>query len=140
MRHPEPVSPYRDDAAARRRRHEALEQERDDALAQLARARAALASVIAEMTGLPAEADIPWRSLHGGEPIEARFINETPHKLSLSWISYDGRERAEATLVPGGRLARASHCGHLFRLRGPDGAVVAQGYLRADAPELVARP
>lgn len=132
------MSPYRDDNEALSRRCEALEQERDEALAQLARARAALASAIAEMSGLPPQADLPWRSLHGGEPIEARFVNETDAQLSLRWVSYDGRERERTTLVPGGAVKIETHTAHLWRMLDRDGTVVTQGYVRADAPELIA--
>lgn len=121
------------------RRCEALEQERDEALAQLARARAGLASAIAEISGLPAEADLPWRSLHGGEPIEARFVNETDTQLSLRWVSYDGREHERTTVVPGGAVTLETHTAHLWRFVGADGRVLSQAYVRADAPGLCAR-
>ena len=133
------VGPYRDDNEALVRRCEAMEQERDEALGQLARARAALASAIAEMSGLPPQADLPWRSLHGGEPIAARFHNETDARLSLRWVSYDGREHERTTLVPGGVVELETHTAHLWRFVDDDGRIVTQAYVRADAPALSAR-
>lgn len=136
-RHPSLV-PYRDDAAALRARVEALTTERDRASAQLERARAALASVIAEMSGLPAEAAIPWRSLHGGEPTTVRFVNATERKLELVWVSYDGQLRPESSLIAGGERERATYVGHLFRAIDPtSGEVVLQRYVRADEDRIV---
>ncbi|MEC7519160.1 MAG: hypothetical protein VYE22_04805 [Myxococcota bacterium] len=131
--------PYRDDAEAQARHVEALTQERDEALARLERARAALASVVAEMSALPPEADIPWRSLHGGEPLRVTFVNETDETLSLRWVSYDGREREEVTLVAGGEREVDSFVAHLWRLVDRAGAIRWQGYLRADRPRISAR-
>ena len=131
--------PYRDDAEAQARHVEALTQERDEALARLERARAALASVVAEMSALPPEADIPWRSLHGGEPLRVTFVNETDETLSLRLVSYDGREREEVTLVAGGEREVDSFVAHLWRLVDRAGAILWQGYLRADRPRISAR-
>lgn len=131
--------PYRDDAEAQARHVEALTQERDEALARLERARAALASVVAEMSALPPEADIPWRSLHGGEPLRVTFVNETDETLSLRWVSYDGREREEVTLVAGGEREVDSFVAHLWRLVDRAGAIRWQGYLRTDRPRISAR-
>lgn len=124
--------PYRDDVEALHRHVEAVTRERDEALAQLERARAALASVVADMAGLPAEADIPWRSLHGGEPIEVTFVNRTGKKVALAWVSYDGRAHEEVTLVPGGERAVSTFVAHLWRVSdAQSGEVVVQRYVRA---------
>ena len=131
--------PYRGQVAALSARVQTLERENEDLRARLERARAALASVAGELAGLPAEADISWRSLHGGEPFDRTFVNATERKLALSWVSYDGRERPEATLVPGGRLTVPTHSGHLWRAREGD-AIVWQGYARAGEPEVSINP
>ena len=131
--------PYRDDIEAHERHLEALTQERDEARAGLERARAALASAVAEMNDLPPEADIPWRSLHGGEPVRVTFLNDTDETLSLRWISYDGREREEVTIVPGGQREVESFVAHLWRLVDRAGTVRWQGYLRAAVPEIRTR-
>ena len=132
--------PYRDEVEALSARVQTLERESADLRARLESARAALASIAAELAGLPFEADIPWRSLHGGEPLELSFVNGTGHKVALVWVSYDGRERSEATLVPEGRLTLPTHSGHLWRAREGD-AIIWQGYARAGELELtIARP
>lgn len=131
--------PYRDEVEALSARVQTLERENDDLRARLERTSAALASVAGELAGLPFDADISWRSLHGGEPFELTLVNGTEQKLALSWVSYDGRERPEATLVPGGRLTLPTHSGHLWRAR--EGAVIVwQGYARAGEPELTIAP
>ncbi len=136
-RHPSRV-PYRDELAALRARVETLTAERDDASAKLERARAALASVIAEMAGLPPEAEIPWRSLHGGEPTTVRFVNATERKVELVWVSYDGQLRAELSLIAGGERERATYVGHLFRaIDASSGAIVLQRYVRAEDERIV---
>ncbi len=130
--------PYRDEVAALRARAETLQAERDDARAGLERARAALASVVADMAGLPAEAEIPWRSLHGGEPITVRFVNGTEHKLELIWVSYDGQLRSDGSLIPGGERERATYVGHLFRAVDPkSGRAAGQRYVRAEDERIV---
>jgi len=132
--------PYRDELEAVRARVETLSAELDDASARLERARAALASAVADMAGLPAKADIPWRSLHGGEPQVVRFVNATERKLELVWVSYDGQERTTATLIPGGEREEPTFVAHLWRMIDRErGEVVAQRYVRADAPRIVAR-
>lgn len=132
--------PYRDELDAARIRCETLAAELDEASARLERARAALASAVAEMAGLPAKADIPWRSLHGGEPKTVRFVNATERKLELVWVSYDGQERTTATLIPGGERDESTFIAHLWRLIDRErGEVVAQRYVRADTPRIVAR-
>jgi hypothetical protein len=130
--------PYRDELEGLKAQLEALTVERDDASARLERARAALASVVAEMAGLPAEADIPWRSLHGGEPTSVRFVNATPRKVELLWVSYDGQPRSELTLVAGGEREVKTYVAHLFRaIDVESGRVVTQRYVRADEPRVV---
>lgn len=131
--------PYRDEQQAQQQRIEALTAERDAAEAALERARAGLASVVADMAGLPAEADIPWRSLHGGEPMDVTFVNETPAKVSLVRLSYDGRAREEVTVVPGGAQTVSTFVAHLWRASDPSGAVVAQAYVRANQPRMAIR-
>lgn len=124
--------PYRDDVEALHRHVEAVTKERDEALAQLERARAALASVVADMAELPVEADIPWRSLHGGEPHDVTFVNRTGHKVALAWVSYDGRARDEVTLVPDGEHTVSTFVAHLWRVSDAQtGEVVLQRYVRA---------
>lgn len=91
------------------------------------------------MSDLPPAADIPWRSLHGGEPLRVTFENDTDQTLSLRWVSYDGREREEVTLVPGGRREVDSFVAHLWRMVDASGAVRWQGYLRAAVPRVSAR-
>ena len=127
--------PYRDELEALKARVEALEHERDGLEASLERARAGLASVAGWLAGLPAAADLPWRSLHGGEPVEAVFVNPGADKLTLVLVGHDGREHVETTIVGGGEHRVATHTGHLFRLRDEDG-VVWQGYVRAGATRL----
>lgn len=122
--------PYRDEIEALKARIEALEHERDGLEASLERARASLASVVGWMAGLPAAADLPWRSLHGGEPVEAVFANPTDETLALALVGHDGREHPETTIVAGGEHRVATHTGHMWRLRGAAG-VVWQGYVRA---------
>lgn len=130
--------PYRDEIEALKARVDALTAELEDTSGRLERARAALASVVADMAGLPAAADIPWRSLHGGEPIVARFVNGTPQKLELVWIGYEGKARTEVSLVPGGEREQRTYVGHLFRAIDPaSGDVVFQRYVRADEPRIV---
>jgi hypothetical protein len=130
--------PYRDELDALRAQVEALTMERDEAIAGLERARAALASVVADMAGLPAEADIPWRSLHGGEPIAVRFVNATDRKVELVWLRYDGRARSELTLIPEGAREVRTSVAHLYRVLDPaSGEVLRQGYVRADEPRVV---
>lgn len=127
--------PYRDERAALEARVEALEHERDGLEASLERARAGLASVVAWMAGLPPEADLPWRSLHGGEPVEAVFVNRGAQTLTLVLVGHDGREHEQTTIVAGGEHRLPTHTGHLFRLRGPEG-FVWQGYVHAGALRL----
>lgn len=124
--------PYRDELESLRARCETLSTERDDALARLERARAALASAVADMSDLPPSADIPWRSLHGGEPLVVRFVNATDRKLDLVWVSYDGQERVESSLVPGGEIERQTYVAHLWRFIDRERAAIAmQAYVRA---------
>lgn len=129
--------PYRDEVGALSARVETLENENDDLRTRLARARAGLVSIAADLAGFPPEADVPWRSLYGGEPIEVTFVNGTDHKLVLVWVSYDGRERAETTVVPEGRVTLETHSGHLWRMRDGD-HIVWQGYARAGVSPLTA--
>lgn len=132
--------PYRDELEALRARIEGLTAERDAAIAQLERVHAALASVVADMAGLPVEAEIPWRSLHGGEPITVRFANATEQKLELVWVSYDGQQRVEHSLLPGGELEKQTYVGHLFRAVDPvSRESVLQRYVRADDERIVIR-
>lgn len=130
--------PYRDELEALRRRVEIVEAEREELAGRLARAGAALASVVAAHAGLPAEADIPWRSLHGGEPKEVTFVNRSGGKIVLLWLDYQGRLREELTLVDGGRQVARTHTGHLWRMTDEVGAVIWQGYVRASDDEIVA--
>jgi hypothetical protein len=130
--------PYRGELEALRVRVASLMAERDDALEKLARARASLRSVLAEMGGLAATEDVPWRSLPGGEPVAVRFVNATDDKLELRWIGYEGQVRGEGTLVPGGEREVMAYAAHLYRV--VDAAsrrVVHQGYVRASAPTVV---
>jgi hypothetical protein len=131
--------PYRDDAKAMRDRVELLESERDQALSTLERTRASLASLVADMAGLPADADIPWRSVHGGEPIRVRFVNRLERKVELRWVSYDGRERLETTLIGGGEWEVTTHVAHLWRFVDIESQkVLMQRYVRAeDEPRIV---
>jgi hypothetical protein len=129
--------PYRDELESLKAHIEALTAERDDALARLERTRAALASVVGDLAGLPAEADIPWRSVHGGEPLTVRFVNASDRKLELRWVSYDGRDRPETTLVPGGEREQHTYVAHLWRLLDPNGKVVLQHYVRAGDTRIV---
>ncbi len=132
--------PYRDDADALRARVESLERELERTSSALERARAALASVVADLAGLPPEADIPWRSLHGGEPIVVRFVNASDRKLELVWISYDGQPRTVVTLVPGGEREERTYVAHLFRVIDPETrAIVLQRYVRADQARITVR-
>ncbi|MCA9610746.1 MAG: hypothetical protein KC619_34360 [Myxococcales bacterium] len=127
--------PYRDEVEALRARVQSLEQERDGLEARLERTRAGLASVVAWMAGLPAEAGLPWRSLHGGEPVEAVFVNPEAETLTLVLVGHDGREHVETTIVGGGEHRVATHTGHLYRLRRGD-RVLWQGYVREGATRL----
>lgn len=132
--------PYRDEVEALRARVEGLEGELGRTAAQLERARAALASAVADLAGLPPEADIPWRSLHGGEPIVVRFVNATDKKLELVWISYDGQARPSATIIPGGERDERTYVAHLWRVIDPaSGAIVLQRYVRAGDAVITAR-
>ncbi len=127
--------PYRDELEALKARVEALEAERDGLEAALERTRASLASVVGWMAGLPPEAELAWRSLHGGEPLEATFVNGSQAKLTLVLVGHDGREHVEVTIVAGGEHRLATHTGHLFRLR-DERRVVWQGYVTAGAARL----
>ena len=128
--------PYRDDEQARERHLEALTRERDELAAAFERARAALASAVAELAGLPAEAEVPWRSLHGGEPITVELVNRTGAPVTLLWLGHDGRPHPETTLVDGGRWRVETHTGVLWRMVGPSGRVIWQRYARAGHPTL----
>ncbi|MGE0792233.1 MAG: hypothetical protein AB7S26_41555 [Sandaracinaceae bacterium] len=123
---------YRDDAEARAEAMSALRAERDEALSRLERARAALLSAVSEMSGrTPGDEMIPWRSLHGGEPVRATFVNRTSLKLALVWVSFDGREREELTMIPGGKVVLDTHAGYLYRFREVYlGRIIAQRYVR----------
>ncbi|MCB9597086.1 MAG: hypothetical protein H6719_30460 [Sandaracinaceae bacterium] len=127
--------PYRDDIAALLVRVELLERKGERLEESLERARAGLASAVAEMAGLPPQADIPWRSLHGGEPIEAVFVNDGERTVTLVFVGYDGRAHDEVTIVAGGEHRVSTHTGHLWRLR-DDEEVVWQGYVRAGQARL----
>ena len=108
--------PYRDELEALRARVETLEREHDALEASLARARAALACVSAELAGAAPQADVPWRSLPGGEPVLVTFVSARPRKVTIFSLSPDGRPRREATVVPGGRRAIETHTGCLLRV------------------------
>ena len=127
--------PYRDEVEALSARVEILERENDELATRLERARASLASVAADLAGLPASADVPWRSLYGGEPVRLTFVNTTKRKLSLVWVSYDGAERVESTMIPEGRVTLETSTGYLFRMRAGD-EIVWQGYARVGQAEL----
>ncbi|HEY8431855.1 MAG TPA: hypothetical protein VIL20_25935 [Sandaracinaceae bacterium] len=132
--------PYRDELEALRARAASLERELERARSQLERARAALASAVADLAGLPPEADIPWRSLHGGEPVMVRFVNRTARKLELVWIGYDGRPHSIVTIVPGGEREERTYVAHLFRLLdAATGEIVLQRYVRAGETRIIAR-
>lgn len=134
--------PYRDDAKALRDRVDVLTLELEQVNASLERARAALASLVADLAALPPNADIPWRSVHGGEPIRVRFVNHGERKVELRWVSYDGRERPETTIIPGGERELATHIAHLWRMVDVEsGEIVLQRYVRAEEdPRIVFEP
>lgn len=132
--------PYRDDLEALRAHVETLSAELERTGGQLERARAALASVVADLAGLPPQADIPWRSLHGGEPMVVRFVNATDRKLELVWVSYDGQTRSSATLIAGGERDEHTYVAHLWRMvDAASGSIVVQRYVRAGEPRIIAR-
>jgi hypothetical protein len=133
--------PYRDEAASLKARIEMLSAELEETSARLERARAALASVVGEMSALPADAELPWRSLHGGEPVSVRFANKSARKVELRWVNYDGRERAYETLIPGGERTHQSYAGHLWRMVDVEsGACVLQRYARASEDSITFDP
>ncbi|MCZ7680676.1 MAG: hypothetical protein M5U28_18670 [Sandaracinaceae bacterium] len=132
--------PYRDEVEALRARVEgsrgssAAPPRSSSARARRSRARWRI------WRGLPPEADIPWRSLHGGEPIVVHFVNATDKKLELVWISYDGQARPSATIIPGGERDERTYVAHLWRVIDPaSGAIVLQRYVRAGDAVITAR-
>lgn len=132
--------PYRDDAKALHDRVELLEAELEQAMSALERTRAAVTSLVAELSGRAPDDDVPWRSIPGGDAIRVRFANHGPTKVELVWVSYDGRLRKETTLIAGGERELETQVAHLWRMVDPDGRVVLQRYTRAGTAVIVLEP
>jgi hypothetical protein len=131
---------FRDDAQALASRVEMLEHDLERALLELEQTRAALSSVLADLDDRAPSDDVPWRSIQGGAPIRVRVGNHGEDKVELRWVGYDGRERKETTLIPGGERELETQVAHLWRMVDPHGRVVLQRYVRASDPRLVREP
>jgi hypothetical protein len=95
---------YRDELEAMRARLAAMEEEVASARSEASRLKNALASRGSrELTPplLPRTPDPRWRSIPGGEPTPVTVINESPRKVEVFWLSYEGRERSAGTPDPG---------------------------------------
>lgn len=97
--------PYRDELEALRARLSDLEAENHRLRARLR----------AEGPVVARPVDPRWHSVQGGEPTTISIANASPRKLGVYWLSYDGRERNEGTLVPRGTIRVETYVGFCWR-------------------------
>lgn len=130
---------YRDELEALRARVAAAEAERDAARAEASQLKRAL-SLGGVDAGVKRTRQVSpeWRSIPGGAPLPVWVTNESPRKVAVYWLSYEGKERQAGTLVPGGGLRQVSYVGFCWRFVDPaTGAVL--GHARVEPAEELAR-
>jgi hypothetical protein len=135
--------PYRDDLESMRARLAAMEAELAQAREEAERLKLALVHrgphTPLERPVIPRPPDVRWRSIPGGEPTPVTLINESPRKIELYWLSYDGRERSAGTLVPGGRIRAQTYVGHCWRVVDADtGAILAHEHVKPEDEPVIA--
>ena len=108
--------PYRDELEALRARLAAAEAERDSARAELRRLEGALSPGGPAARRIARRPDPRWRSIPGGEPTPVTLRNDSPRKVEILWLSYEGEERSAGTLVPGGSIRSQTYVGHCWRV------------------------
>ena len=69
----------------------------------------------------------------GRAPTTIAIRNASHRKLRVCWLSYDGLDRAQGTLVPGGAIRVETYVGFCWRLDDADGGEVL-AHVRVEAP------
>ncbi|MEU4622043.1 hypothetical protein AB0G04_18970 [Actinoplanes sp. NPDC023801] len=95
------------------------------------------APTVQELVALPGRSEVSRRwEYRGGALTSIYFVNDSPEKVTVNWIS-DDQERIRYTeLEPGNGYHQQTYVGHAWVIAGPDGKAKAV-YVATEAPGLV---